>query len=187
MHLCRKESPPLLTRTQVTITIRNHNERLKTESNIMFKVLVVCTGNICRSPMAAGLLRHYLPESLQTTIEVASAGTHALHGHQAETNAVEAMNRIGIDITGHRARQITRGIARGSDLILTMETAHNQRIKGLLKWRQPPPLRISEYNQEVPAHDIADPYGGPVEAFEECLRTLRPCIKGVILSLGNQL
>lgn len=155
--------------------------------NTMFSILVVCTGNICRSPMAAGLLRHYLPESLRTNIDVGSAGTHALHGNQAEPNAKAAMARIGIDIKAHRARQITRESARGADLILTMEAAHSQHIKGLLKWRQNPPRRISEFNPQVPAHDIEDPYGGPIEAFEACIRTLRPCIKGVILWIGNNL
>lgn len=153
----------------------------------MFKVLTVCTGNICRSPIAAGLLSHYLPESLRDQIEVSSAGTHALHGHQAEPHAIEAMERIGIDITDHRARQITKEIARETDLILTMEAAHSQRIKGLLKWRQDQPRRVSEFNPQEPVHDIADPYGGPVEEFETCIRTLRPCIKGVILWLGNHL
>jgi protein-tyrosine phosphatase len=153
----------------------------------MFSVLVVCTGNICRSPMAAALLQHYLPEDLQTGIEVGSAGTHALQGYPAEANAIEAIDRIGIDITGHRARQITKKIARQSDLILTMETMHSQHVNALLKRRQNAPLRISEFNHGVPVHDIADPHGGPVEAFEQCLQTLRPCIKGVILWLGNQL
>jgi len=153
----------------------------------MFKVITVCTGNICRSPMAEGLLRHYLPESLQTQVEVSSAGTHALHGHQADPHAIEAMERIGIDITGHRARQITKAIARESDLILTMETAHSQYVTGLLKWRQKQPRRFCEFNPQEPLHDIADPYGGTVENFETCIRTLRPCIKGVILWLGNNL
>ena len=153
----------------------------------MYSVLVVCTGNICRSPMAAGLLQHYLPDSLKANIEVTSAGTHALHGHQAEPNAIEAMNRIGIDISGHRAQQITKSMSRESDLILTMEAMHSHHVKGLLKWRQNPPRRVGEFNPELPAHDIADPYGGPVEAFGQCLRTLRPCIKGVILWLGGHL
>ncbi len=152
-----------------------------------FNILMVCTGNICRSPMAAGLLSHYLPDSLKTQVRVLSAGTHALHGHQAEPPAIQAMDRIDIDITGHRARQITREIARETDLILTMEAAHNQWVKGLLKWRQNQPRRISEFNLQVPAHDVADPYGGSVEDFEACIRTLKPCIKGVILWLGNNL
>jgi protein-tyrosine-phosphatase len=137
--------------------------------------------------MAAGLLRQFLPESLRAGVDVASAGTHGLQGCPAEANAIEAMHRIGIDITGHRARQITKNIARQSDLILTMEAAHNQFVEALLKRRQNPPRRVSEFNHGVPTHDIADPHGGTVEEFEQCLWTLRPCIKGVILWLGNQL
>jgi protein-tyrosine phosphatase len=153
----------------------------------MFNILVVCTGNICRSPMAAGLLRHFLPESLQASVDVASAGTHGLQGYPAEANAIEAMGRIGIDITAHRARQITKSIARQSDLILTMEAAHSQYVDTLLKRQQKPTRMISEFNHGVPNDDIADPHGGTVEDFEQCLWTLRPCIKGVILWLGNQL
>lgn len=151
----------------------------------MFKVLMVCTGNICRSPMAAGMLRHYLPDDLRGRVEVASAGTHALHGHQAADHALEVMDQIGIDIHGHRARQVTREIARGADLILTMEAAHSSMIGGLLGWRQNKPRMISEFDPQTPTHDIADPYGGPVTAYEACVREIRPCIKGVILWLGN--
>ena len=134
--------------------------------------------------MAAGLLSHYLPEALKPEVDVSSAGTHALHGNQADKNAILAMDQIGINIAGHRARQITRSIARESDLILTMETEHNRRVKGFLRWGDHP-RRISEFNEQEPIHDIADPYGGPVQAFEQCIRTLRPCIKGVIMWLGN--
>jgi protein-tyrosine phosphatase len=148
---------------------------------------MVCTGNICRSPIAAGLLNHFLPKALQGQIEATSAGTHALVGHQASRYALEAMDQIGIDIRAHQARQITTKIARESDLILTMDVAHSKRVKRLLSWRQKPPRRISEFNPQTPVHDIVDPYGGPLQAFEECIRTLRPCIKGVILWLGNTL
>ncbi|MGD9364099.1 MAG: low molecular weight protein-tyrosine-phosphatase [Desulfobacteraceae bacterium] len=153
----------------------------------MFKVLMVCTGNICRSPMAAGLLNHYLPVDLKSRVEVSSAGTHALHGHHAESHALKAMDRIGIDIHHHRARQVTSAIARESDLILTMEAAHVRKVNGLLVWKHKKPIMISEFNMQTPAHDIADPYGGPFSAYEDCIHTLCPCIKGVILWLGTNL
>lgn len=153
----------------------------------MFKTLMVCTGNICRSPIAAGLLDHYLPEDLKQRVEVTSAGTHALHGHPAEEHALLAMDKIGIDISHHRARQVTKRIVRESDLILTMEAAHAARIRRLIGRKQSKPRVISEFNSELSPHDIADPYGGPVQAFEECIRTLRPCIKGIILWMGNAL
>ena len=153
----------------------------------MYSVLMVCTGNICRSPMAEGLLQHYLPTDLKARVAVTSAGTSALHGHQAESNAIAAMAKIGIDIHHHRARQLTRSIARQADLVLTMEAAHLGIVKRLRGWGQDKPRMISEFDSNTRTHDIEDPYGGPLEAYETCIRTLRPCIKEVILYLGNSL
>lgn len=148
---------------------------------------MVCTGNICRSPMAAGLLRHVLPHELKRRIEVTSAGTHALHGHRAHKEGVTAMAEIGIDISDHRARQITRDIARGSDLILVMEAAHSSIVKRLLGWGRSKPRKISEFHPEGLLEDIADPYGAPLEAYRDCIRVLRPCIEGVRLWLIHNL
>jgi protein-tyrosine phosphatase len=152
-----------------------------------YHVLMVCTGNICRSPMAAGLLRHYLPADLKGRIQVSSAGTHALHGHQAHEHAVAEMGRLGIDISDHRARQITRDIARSADLILVMEAVHASLVKRLLSWSKKKPCLISEFDQQAGVGEIADPYGQPPQAYAQCIQTLRPCIKGVILWLGNNL
>lgn len=137
--------------------------------------------------MAAGLLEHYLPPDLKERIQVSSAGTHALHGHQAQEEAVAAMARIGIDIGNHRARQITREIARAADLTLVMEAGHIGIVKRLMGWGKDKPLLISEFAPERTAHDIEDPYGRPQAAYDECLRTLRPCVKGVLLWLGSNL
>ena len=148
---------------------------------------MVCTGNICRSPMAEGLLRHYLPDDLKERIEVASAGTGALHGYQAQEHAIEAMAGLGIDIGNHRARQLTRSIARDADLILVMEAFHLGQVKRFLGWGQNKPRMISEFDSDTPVQDIQDPYGEPLAAYQTCIKTLRPCIRGVILWLGSNL
>jgi protein-tyrosine phosphatase len=150
------------------------------ERGHMYKVLTICTGNICRSPMAAGLLEHFLPDELKKYIEVTSAGTHALHGRQAETHAQFAMDQLGIDISKHRARQITKEMARSSDLILAMEAAHVKKIKGLLGWRHRKPRMISEFDPGRPIQDIADPYGGDIRDYQRCIDRLKPCIYGVV-------
>jgi protein-tyrosine-phosphatase len=151
----------------------------------MFHVMMVCTGNICRSPMAAGLLAHYLPVDLKKRVQVSSAGTHAMHGHKAQEHAIATMAQIGIDITAHRARQLTREMARSADLILTMEAAHLSWVKRTLGWRQAKPRLLMEFDHQSPTTDIYDPYGDPLAAYQRCLQTLRPCIKGVILWIGN--
>ena len=148
---------------------------------------MVCTGNICRSPMAGGLLSHYLPPDLKARIQVGSAGTHALHGHQAHEHAIAEMARLGIDISDHRARQITREIARSADLILVMETAHVAQVKRLLPWGKKKPRLITEFDQQSVMREIDDPYGQPQNAYAQCIQILKPCIKGVILWLGNNL
>jgi protein-tyrosine-phosphatase len=129
--------------------------------------------------MAAGLLRHYLPDELRQCADVTSAGTHALHGHQAHDHAIAAMSNIGIDISDHRARQITREMARGSDLILVMEANHGDIVKRLLGWSRNKPRMIGEFHPQHPLGDIADPYGRPLEAYQVCIQTLQPCIEGV--------
>jgi protein-tyrosine-phosphatase len=145
---------------------------------------MVCTGNICRSPMAAGLLRQCLPDDLKQRVDVTSAGTHALHGHKAHDYAITAMSEIGIDISNHRARQITREMARGADLILVMEADQGDMVKRLLGWSRNKPRRIGEFHPQFPLGDIEDPYGRPLEAYQVCIQTLQPCIEGVNLWLG---
>jgi protein-tyrosine phosphatase len=153
----------------------------------LYKILMVCTGNICRSPMAAGLLNHLLPGDLKGRIEVSSAGTHALHGHQAHEYAVAAMARLGIDISGHRARLITRDLIRGTDLILVMEATQAEIVKKVSGRGRSKPRMISEFDPETTVSDIEDPYGAPLEAFQDCIQTLQPCIKGVLLWLRSNI
>jgi len=82
------------------------------------QILVVCIGNICRSPMAEGLLKRDLPK-----IKVSSAGLDALVGYGADPIAVEIMAEQGIDIQSHRARMLTDNLVRQSELILVMDNA----------------------------------------------------------------
>ena len=91
------------------------------------RILFVCTGKLCRSPMAAGIARFVIdtvyPER-SDGVEVASAGTAGLDGDPATGGAVMAMKMRGIDISDHRARTVTEGITASSDLVLTMEEGH---------------------------------------------------------------
>lgn len=152
-----------------------------------FEVLMVCTGNICRSPMAAGLLRHRMPPALQGRVLVGSAGTHALHGHQAELLAVQTMAQIGIDIRDHRARHITREMARRADLILTMEQAQLLTVHQLLGWSKDSAHLLMNFNPLALGPEVDDPYGGPLAVYQACLQTLEPCIEGVVAHLVARL
>ena len=74
--------------------------------NDSFRVLFVCTGNICRSPMAEGLLRHILPERLKSKVTVSSAGTHAIDGNPAEPLADLAAQERGFSLSEHKAAAV---------------------------------------------------------------------------------
>lgn len=125
-------------------------------------LLTVCIGNICRSPIAEGLFRHYAEEQ-GLDMRVASAGLGALVNHPADAFSVELMNEIGIDISAHRARQITPEIVAESELIITMETWQQRKVEEQFPFARGRVFAIGKWSQL----EIADPYKKPREAFEE--------------------
>lgn len=120
------------------------------------RILVVCIGNICRSPMAEGLLRQALPE-----VQTCSAGIAALVGHGADPIAVQIMAEAGVDITAHRARMLTDAIARDADLILVMDDMQKQHISMQYPYARGKVFRLGE----AAKRDIPDPYRQEEEVF----------------------
>jgi protein-tyrosine-phosphatase len=127
-------------------------------------ILFVCTGNICRSPMAEGLLRQRLAKAgLATEHRVASAGVWALDGRPASEHAVAVMAAQGIDITGHIAHTVTAEDMARASLILVMSRDHKQVL--LNTWPQYAwkVHRLSEMTGKK--RDVRDPYGQPTAAY----------------------
>ena len=125
------------------------------------RLMLVCTGNICRSPMAERFLRERLKNAGQFTVE--SAGIGALEGKPADDNAVLVMQERGLDLGGHRGRQLDLDLARGFDLLLVMEDSQQRWIEQRMPVLRGRVKRLGHWlNVEVP-----DPYGLPVEAFRE--------------------
>jgi len=115
------------------------------------QILVVCVGNICRSPMAAAILTAYYPEK-----HIDSAGLSALVGHAADAKAVALMATHNIDISAHIAKQIDEVLVSQSDLILTMTTSQTKHCRGKT-------FRIGHWLDK----DIADPYQQDDSAFDK--------------------
>lgn len=117
-------------------------------------VLVVCIGNICRSPLGERMLRDRLAEA-GSSIEVTSAGLHALVGHAADDDASAVAEGHGVDLAGHAARQFTHELGSKADLILVMEPGHKAEVE-----KRAPGLsgKTMLFDQWSGAKGIADPY-----------------------------
>lgn len=92
------------------------------------KILMVCTGNLCRSPMAEGIVRHALERSGCSEIEVASVGTWAMFGLPAMDEAIETMRGRGIDIEAHRSRGVDPKELKAADVVIAMTSVHRKEI-----------------------------------------------------------
>jgi protein-tyrosine-phosphatase len=143
----------------------------------MSVILIVCTGNLCRSPMAQGMLRQRLSEEgLDANYRVLSAGVWAVDDNPASANAVDVMAERGIDITGHIAHTITANDVAEAELILVMAREHAQVIQNTwpqYRWKV---HRLSEMIGK--RKDVQDPYGGSLKEYRACADTLAEYIDG---------
>lgn len=151
-----------------------------------FRVLVVCTGNTCRSPLVAAALQDAMGPDRER-IEIVSAGTAAAEGHPATPSSVEVARRDGLDLAPHRSRRLTPALARAADRILVMEREHIRAVQAvggdprrthlLNEWPEPG-------EPELP---VSDPYGASIEAYEECWRRIRHHVQRVVPALQEEL
>ena len=142
----------------------------------MSLILFVCTGNVCRSPMAAGLLQQRLvEEGLDTQYEVDSTGVWALDEHPASENAVAVMAERGINISQHIARTITAQDMSAAALILVMSREHQETLRNTWPQYAWKVHRLSEMVGK--RKNVADPYRGPIEEYRECADTIAEYIE----------
>ncbi|GAB6908205.1 putative low molecular weight protein-tyrosine-phosphatase EpsP [Desulfosarcina cetonica] len=153
---------------------------------MVFSVLMVCTGNICRSPMAEGLLRRALPEALEEKVIVRSAGTHALHGNRAQPEAIMAAAAHGADINDHRASELDAAMVKSADLVLVMERFHLEQINNLFFFRCKHALLLGSFAPGWTNPEIDDPYGLPYAAYEATAQAILTCLPGVIAHIERQ-
>lgn len=140
------------------------------------QLLVVCTGNTCRSPMAEGILRHKAQEErISHLITVHSAGICAEVGAGASLLALEMLLRHGIQLPKHKAKQLSEGDVVRASLILTMEEAHRTAV---LRLSRNASDRVVLLN-ELPGRygDIPDPYGGDLKDYSACFAQIDQCLQ----------
>ena len=120
-------------------------------------ILVVCVGNICRSPMAEALLKQRFPNK-----NIDSAGVGALVGHPADPAALEIMAKQDIDITSHIAKQIDENLAKTADIIFTMSDGQTKWIEERWPFCRGKTFKLGHWKNK----DIADPYKHEMSAFK---------------------
>lgn len=146
------------------------------------KVLVVCTGNSCRSPMAAG----WLNQKLAGKGWVAeSAGVAAWGGSPASPEAVGAMREIGIDISGHRSRKVSAAMVEEARIILAMTDEHRREIEQRFPEARGKTFLLHGFGLGEP-RDVADPIGYPVDVYRRVRDELVQALGDFLLHLAER-
>lgn len=131
----------------------------KNNASFMFQnILVVCMGNICRSPTAERILQKKLPNR-----HISSAGINALAGKDADFQAIKTALKHGVIVAGHTARQLTPQMCDEADLILVMEPAHIDMVADIQPSARSKAILLAQW---LPKKNIPDPFKQSSEMFE---------------------
>ena len=179
-------------------------------TGVAFHVLFVCTGNICRSPMAERLLDMRMRERGLAGVDAASAGTRAMVGYGMDVDSAHVLRTLGADSDGHVARQLTRDMTSVADLVLTSTTAHRASVVKLDPSAMRRTFTMREFARlggsadvgpddglvdrvaavaarrghaepaEPGADDIADPYGAPIQVMTERAHEVAEAVDGIL-------
>lgn len=144
------------------------------ESKMIKRILFVCTGNICRSPMAQALFQDMVgkePFLRSAGIELDSAGTSAWKSSPASPAAIQVMREYGLDLGGFQAKPLDNMLIRWADLLLVMEEGHKAEVIARFPEAASKTHTLSEYVGE--AGDVPDPIGYGVEVYRGCAALLQ--------------
>lgn len=136
------------------------------------RVVFVCTGNTCRSPMAEGILKN-----MREDFEVISRGLYVPEETGASFNSIKAMEDMDIDISDHKSKQLTVGDAEDADVIITMTSPHKNTILSSCPQFKGKTFTLSEFAGEE--GEVSDPYGMDFSAYKNCAEMIYSLISKV--------
>lgn len=151
------------------------------------KVLFVCMGNICRSPTAEGVFRHYVrTQAPGFVLEIDSAGTHDYHvGEPPDPRTVAAAARRGIDLSGLRARQVADDDFPRFDLIVAMDRLNHVTLLDRSPQQYHPRIRTMLEFAAGAGHDVPDPYYGGPAGFDTVLDLVEAAAPGLLAEIRS--
>ncbi|MFN0297908.1 low molecular weight protein-tyrosine-phosphatase [Acinetobacter albensis] len=130
-------------------------------------ILVVCIGNICRSPMAEYLLKQQYPN-----LHIESAGISGLTGHAADQKAMLCMQRLGIDMQPHIAKKLNSELIKKADLILVMSQNQQKHIEQTWPFAKGKTFRLGHWQSK----NVSDPYQHDQTVFDETSQLIQACV-----------
>ena len=144
------------------------------------RLLFVCAGNTCRSPMAEHVFRAALGPGEAEGLEVVSAGLWALEGAALSAEAEKVLRQRGIDASAHRARQLSAEELQQADMVIVMTAAQRDAVVKMLPQAAEKVFMLGEFDpnrkQGEPARSIDDPAGGDLEDYERCIEEIESCV-----------
>lgn len=130
------------------------------------RILFVCSGNTCRSPLAEAIARRMVADAGRSDIQVSSAGTQAWDGSPASDGSLLVGMERNLDLSGHRSRLVTKEIVKENDLILAMDPSHLERVKELDQAANAH-LLVGFASGDATGQSVQDPFGGDLSAYRE--------------------
>jgi protein-tyrosine phosphatase len=152
-------------------------------------VLFVCTGNICRSPTAAGVFRTLAQRAgMEHEFVIDSAGTFdGQVGQPASPLAVETARLRGYDITGHRAQLLTVNLLKQFDLPIAMDRTHLAALRWMMpRERQDIPTLLMRFAPELNLDEITDPFGGPAAGYSQAFDLIEAGCRGLLAGFQSE-